>query len=183
MSRIIAICGKNGSGKDTLALLLKNNLKDKGYKVNVYSISGPLKDICAFLMNLDLKEVEYFKNLEDLKLINENYEKKEFRDFIKDLANVVKKYLGENYFIDKVLQETDKNKNADFHIITGIRLINEVKKLKEKNAFIIFVESSNDIHDKVIQYIPEEYINFRVKSKNTEELTKLQKLVVNLVEK
>ena len=47
-SKIIAICGHEGSGKSTAARFIASSLARKGYTTKVISFSEQLKELCGW---------------------------------------------------------------------------------------------------------------------------------------
>ncbi len=57
--RIISITGKAGSGKDTIAKIITDELIDIGLKAIKLSYAGPLKDCASLLWGWDRDRLEY----------------------------------------------------------------------------------------------------------------------------
>lgn len=57
--RIIGITGKAGSGKDTIAKIITDELTDIGLSVVKLSYAGPLKDCASLLWGWDRDRLEY----------------------------------------------------------------------------------------------------------------------------
>lgn len=115
--RVIAITGKSGSGKDTLALMLKTYLEWEGKRVAVIHFADPLKLVCEKIYNWNgEKDVAGRRLLQyvgtDLvRTRNANF----WCNFIKDIAVM---------FYDEV----------DYLIIPDVRFPNEIEVFKKNET-------------------------------------------------
>lgn len=163
---IIAISGKKGSGKDTVAKIIQYLLL--GYIYNeksnswiyapslkkvenknrllfkVRKFADGLKYISSILLYTNKKdfESEDFKNKLQPKWILDIYkdnnisQEKTNRDFLKDLGKAILDTFGSNFFAKRLLYQYDKSKNW---IITDLRLKSEYNELKKINDKVVFL--------------------------------------------
>ena len=100
--KIIALKGKNGSGKSTVAAMLAKKLDEKGISNKVLSFAEPLKKI----VNLTYNKVNW-----------ENRMAKElYRDKLEDLANAIKSAFSTNVFATEVLNQI---KDYNYQVTRG----------------------------------------------------------------
>lgn len=59
---VVLINGKKRNGKDHTAILLKNELEQRGYKVQIMSFAEPIKVIVASMLGISVEELETYKN-------------------------------------------------------------------------------------------------------------------------
>ena len=132
--RIIAITGKAGSGKDTIALMLKTYLEWKGKRVAIIHFADPLKLICKKFYNWDGVKDEAGRKLlqhvgtDLVRVRNANF----WCNFVKDIA---------------VMLYDD----IDYLIIPDVRFPNEIEIFKRNkavfNPILIRVERENTCCD------------------------------------
>jgi len=114
----IAIVGKDGSGKDTLAKHLARYFSIKHDKVKVKSFNDLLYHYVC-----ELNDIEYDKLDSEFK----SHIKKRFgRDYIIKLAKILRG-IDNNIFVNDVI-----NTEADYLIVPDLRFSNELKALKSK---------------------------------------------------
>ena len=195
--KIIAICGFQGSGKDTLANIL---IKKYGYKK--LSFGGTVKDIASIIFNWDRKMLE-----------GDSKESREWREKVDDwwskkleIKNLTPRYIlqqiGTNLFrnnfhkdiwincLEKKLIDYDKV------VITDCRFPNELKILNKYNATIIQIYRGNlpewfndvklgkkdppkELHESETSWIKESS-NYNILNNGTiEELENIIKNIIN----
>ena len=142
--KIIAICGFQGSGKDTLANIL---IKKYGYKK--LSFGGTVKDVASIIFNWDRKMLE-----------GDSKESREWREKVDDwwskkleIKNLTPRYilqqigtdLFRNNFHKDIWINCLEKKLIDYDkvVITDCRFPNELKILNKYNATIIQIYRGN----------------------------------------
>lgn len=131
-SLVITMSGKFGSGKDTVAELLKEEFSKKDVNVFVLAYADYLKSLCARNFGFD-------GNKEEKRFILQN-----FGDFMR--------LTDPNFFVSTVWRTIDTLKNnVDVFIITDCRYENEMRPYPWRLSYPIFnlyvdrqVEDSND---------------------------------------
>lgn len=157
--KIIALKGKNGSGKSTVAAMLAKKLDERGISNKVLSFAEPLKKILNKLENFDTPLID-FENRQ---------EKDKFRYKLEDLANAVKSSFSFNPFARQVLNniydfDTELaivdiwREKQSVVIISDLRFKDELEALgnwveEETEDEVIVVEILN----KLTQNNPDEY--------------------------
>lgn len=135
----IAIHGLAGSGKTTLANIIKNVYTDQGKSVHIQPLAKPLKDLISDLF--DIKE-SFF---EDRKLKNTVVEHlgKTPRQLMTYIGTDVFKELNPNIWINKCKREL-ANLSRDVFIVPDIRFKDEFNSFK-KDGFVMVKIKRNGI--------------------------------------
>jgi cytidylate kinase len=134
---IIALKGKNGSGKSTVAAMLAKKLDEKGISNKVLSFAGPLKKIVNYIYD----DVIDFENRK---------EKENNRNLLETTADAIKSSFNFNPFLVQITDSISTNmlqKNGlGVAIISDLRFESEYIGLKQyivnSDNFIV-VEISN----------------------------------------
>ena len=113
--KVILICGKAESGKDTAAGFMESWCKANGKRVMVTHYADLLRYICAKYLGWDGKKDEAGRKL--LQTVGTDIFRKEYPDIWVDHIAAVLKCLGHNW---------------DFVIIPDCRFPNEVTRLKDQ---------------------------------------------------
>lgn len=139
---IIGISGKKGSGKDTFASLLANELLVKyNLKVKLKAFADNLKKCCAILSG-QFDWVFYDQNSKNKKANILSMTNRELMQKFGDLT----RQLDPNIWIKLVLQIHDK-KDPDVLIITDVRFKNEAEAIKNKGGILIRINSDRSVED------------------------------------
>jgi energy-coupling factor transporter ATP-binding protein EcfA2 len=101
--KIIALKGKNGSGKSTVAAMLAKKLDEKGISNKVLSFAEPLKKIVNYIYD----DVIDFENRK---------EKENNRNLLETTADAIKSSFSTNVFAEELVK---KIKDYDFQVSTG----------------------------------------------------------------
>jgi len=105
--KIIALKGKNGSGKSTVAAMLAKKLDEKGISNKVLSFAEPLKKIFN-KMSTQATGLEFdFEN---------RGIKTEFRKDLEHIADAIKSAFSTNVFAEELVKQI---KDYDFQVSTG----------------------------------------------------------------
>ena len=195
--KIIAICGFQGSGKDTLANIL---IKKYGYKK--LSFGGTVKDVASIIFNWDRKMLE-----------GDSKESREWREKVDDwwskkleIKNLTPRYilqqigtdLFRNNFHKDIWINCLEKKLIDYDkvVITDCRFPNELKILNKYNATIIQIYRGNlpewfndvklgkkdppkELHESETSWIKESS-NYNILNNGTiEELENIIKNIIN----
>jgi energy-coupling factor transporter ATP-binding protein EcfA2 len=101
--KIIALKGKNGSGKSTVAAMLAKKLDEKGVSNKVLSFAEPLKKIVNYIYD----DVIDFENRK---------EKENNRNLLETTADAIKSAFSTNVFAQELVKQI---KDYDFQVSTG----------------------------------------------------------------
>lgn len=110
MSKIITVSGKAGAGKDSLALLLKKKLEDKGNNVIIFHYADALKFICRQYFDWDGEKDLYGRTL--LQTVGTDIARTSNPDYWVIIAHMI---------IDVLLEDND------YIIIPDCRFPNEIE--------------------------------------------------------
>jgi hypothetical protein len=165
-TQIIGLAGRKGSGKNTIADVIYNELLTLDYSCKIYALADPLKQVCIDILGLDPKLV--YGSDED-KNTETEYTKKDFANSIQKkylmgdefsqpaTIRYILQKMGTEFFrsIDqdiwiKTLFRRIAKDQPDFAIISDIRFPNECDKFLQKNAKLIKLTRSIDSSDKHI---------------------------------
>lgn len=145
---IIGISGKKGSGKDTFASLLANELlRKQGLKVTLKAFADKLKKCCAILSG-QFDWIFYDQNSKNKKAGLLSMTNRELMQKFGDLT----RQLDQDIWI-KLALEPDTRINPDVLIITDVRFRNEAKAIKDKGGILIRIESDRSEEDSHISEI------------------------------
>ncbi|MBQ9019510.1 MAG: hypothetical protein IJ097_04300 [Bacilli bacterium] len=123
--KIFIIGGLAGSGKTTFGELLKEELKDYGYKPCVMQITNPLYLYAMNYFNWDPKTDE------------------KPREFLQKMGiEIIKEKLGKtNFLLNRLYEDIEiLNNFFDVFIITDARLINEFLSIKAKYDDVVSIK-------------------------------------------
>jgi deoxyadenosine/deoxycytidine kinase len=147
--KIFVIGGCAGSGKSTFGNLLKEELKDYGYKPCVMQITSPLYSYAENYFNYD-----------------PNKDPKP-REFLQKMGiEIIKEKLGKKDFLLNRLYEDIEILSTffDVFIITDARLINEFLSIKAKYNDVVTIklnrrDYNNNLNDEEKNHITEKEIS------------------------
>lgn len=144
---IILLGGKCGSGKDVVGKYLCNN-----YNYKRLAFADKLKDDVSEKYNIDRKlfDIQEYKN--NYKINNQTLRE----ILIKE--SVIRKTIDENYIINPIIINIEKNINKNI-VITDFRFPYEYNKLKEKYNDIITVLIQRDVKNKYTNNFSENSLN------------------------
>lgn len=149
---IIGIAGKKGSGKDTVAGIMKKIL---GKKVKLLSFADPLKMGCIEMFGLD-KDIVYGTQTKKEE-INEfwNTSVRKILQIVGTelMKHTLPKYIPEmnDVWIRMMEKKIFGNKEDDIFIITDVRFMDEYEFVKKNNGLMVkIVRNINDRNDEHI---------------------------------
>ncbi|MBE6159863.1 MAG: hypothetical protein E7157_02325 [Lactobacillales bacterium] len=167
--KIIILSGKAESGKNRVASIIENNLKDK--KTITISYASHLK--------------EYAKNI----LKWDGNENTKPRTFLQEIGDYVKK-IDNKFLINRLLQDIEVYKNYfDVIIVSDARFIEEINCIKEKyeNVSVInIIGRENSLNNMEKNHITEtaldNYNIYDFKIENKSSIEELEQKVKNIIE-
>lgn len=130
MKKIILINGKKRHGKDYLAQMLVQKLKEQGKSAKIMSFADPLKSIIAKTLDITIDDLEKFKNNPKMFVLHYIYEKEKFKEinFRQILQSfgteAMKEQFGEDVWVN-LLKERALNSSANFIIVPDFRFFSE----------------------------------------------------------
>lgn len=168
--RIYIVAGKARSGKSTACEIIKDIYQNK--KV------------------LNLMYSEYLKNYAKKIMGWDGDERTKPRTFLQQLGDHVRKEMGDNFFINRLIEDVSIYKNYfDVFTISDARFPNEIECLKEKyDVVTIYIEhaESNELSKIEQAHITEtaldNYTNFDYKIKNDGTIEELKEKLYKIIE-
>lgn len=175
---IIGISGKKGSGKDTCASLLANELLAKyRLKVTLKAFADKLKKCCAILSG-QFDWIFYDQNSKNKKAGLLSMTNRELMQKFGDLT----RQLDQDIWIKLALDIN--NVNTDVLIITDVRFKNEAKAIKDKGGLLIRMESNRskeDNHESETDLDDYNDFDFNIINNKDTSLGMLQKQFENII--
>lgn len=101
----VAVTGLKGAGKDTAALYLADELKQRGYDVHVLRLASPLKETICEVYGLDMAELENdrFKKEQDC-ISGMHGQTFSYRQLLEYFGtDVIRAVLGPDHWLDQLL--------------------------------------------------------------------------------
>lgn len=124
--KIIAIKGKNGSGKSTVAAMLAKKLDEKGISNKVLSFAEPLKKIVNYMYD----DVIDFENRK---------EKENSRSLLELTANALHASFSFNPFVYQIYKRLD----AYYAYETEVCIISDIRFISEYNGLYDWLETDD----------------------------------------
>jgi hypothetical protein len=142
---IISISGKIGSGKDTIAEIIKQEMPGAGWEVKKFA--GKLKEIATLLTSIPVTQFED-QNFKQTLLSSEwndtNGDAMTVRDFLQRLGTEAMRLgLHENVWVNALFSDYQNNSNW---IITDTRFPNEIDACVHHGAITILVQRDSSNH-------------------------------------
>ena len=119
-SKIIAICGYEGSGKSTSASFIASALARNGHTVKIISFAAPIKELCKKYMKLD-------KSIDGAN----------WRRGIEIFSMDMRRMLGNDIFTKYTMNEIEHSL-YDYYIIDDMRYASELEAL-HASAFATYI--------------------------------------------
>lgn len=166
MTRIIAICGKKRSGKDTIAKYIEEKYKYKNVKFSQY-----LKSMCSDLFGFSYDQIE--NDSKDVLVDEYNKTPREIMQFIgTELMQLeLQKFVpsvGRSIWAKTLL-----NKHTEERIvISDLRFLHEFNEIKKHDCNAVIIKVTNDMINSTDNHISEKEIDdicydFEVKNNST----------------
>ena len=154
--RIVALTGPKGSGKDTVAELIKELYPD--YTVNTMAFADPIKQRIQHIFQLDASNNDAYDRFKR-SVISVNSQSEygqqdvtwkyvEGRHVVREIGMLMREY-NVHQFTDYVKNRLDSGeyKTNRIDIITDLRFDNEYMMLKQYGARIVKIMRPNHKHD------------------------------------
>ena len=152
-TKVIALCGDIGAGKDTTAKYLKELYQDSfNYKVKVIAFADRVKDIVAtahpeFIDRQKLQgitETDRFWRTQEIPELSKQYNTVITpRKLMQIYGDLYRNHINPDFWINSVKNQIlqAKKEKVDYVIITDCRFVNELKfVLNELHAYLIEVK-------------------------------------------
>ena len=167
---IIGVCGKGGSGKDTIA----NYLVDYHHYNRVAAADAMKVDLCNYL-DMDLETLEKIKNKE-LTLVDEYDTDVEVRDYgtfsirrFLQLYGMDMRYrIADTYWLERSIKEKveELGTNGETNIVVSdVRFEIEYDWIKNNGGQVIYVDGRTGLTENQSKHISEDFVNTTAKDK------------------
>lgn len=141
--RLIGLCGKKRSGKDTITNYLCDN-----YQYNNKKIATDLKILIKLLFGLSDSQLE----TDEKDIIDKNWNitpRKIMQFFGTEIMQIeIQRLLpniNKNFWIKSFIKKNLKDKE-NYIVISDLRFIHEYKELEKENIFVIRVERNKNMN-------------------------------------
>jgi len=163
---IIGICGKGGSGKDSIA----NYLIQKYEYARVAAADAMKVDLCKYL-DMDLTTLELYKNI-NLRLIDlDGYNTEvgtfSIRRFLQLYGMDMRYRIKDTYWLERSIKiKTDELQNTGQSkiVVSDVRFKIEYDWIKEQNGIMVYVEGRTGLTKDESEHISEQFVNTTAKS-------------------
>ena len=166
MNKIILINGKKRSGKNYAAQMIKEELDNRGYTVQIIAFADPIKEIISTTFGMSLELLDIFKNQkQELYTTRDNATDEEIfmgddLELVTDFRTILQRFgteamqtmFGKNVWVDLLLKRAQKS-GVDFVIVPDFRFMTENIGFKSINIF------NNDIIDEDDKHASENELN------------------------
>lgn len=138
---IIGLAGKSGSGKDTVGMYIYDFMRYRCKSLKKDSFASILKEVFYKLTgirtdkdkNKIISELQIFEDKKELLEDTKGFTK---RELLIKTAEAITSVYGKDFFVNYLF---DRHKFTKKLIITDVRFKNELKKIREKNGFVVKV--------------------------------------------
>ena len=179
---LIGISGKAGSGKDTVAAIIKALLHGEGQKVKRFSMADPLKRGCAELFGIDIND---FYDRDKKEEVNKYWGKSPRELLIFVGTDLLRDQFDERVWVKRASLEINKLIERGYVvIIPDIRFDNEVDFVEEFGGVMINVIRPNGSDVKEIKHKSEAGVKRTDKTidiLNDSDLDSLQQKIKNII--
>ena len=162
LMNIIGVCGKGGSGKDTIANYL---VKNYGYH-RVAAADAMKEDLCRYL-DMDLETLESIKNKE-LSLVDEgeynviDYGSFSIRRFLQLYGMDMRYRVSDTYWLERSIKEKveELGTNGQSNIVVSdVRFEIEFNWIKDNGGSIIYVDGRCGLTEDQSNHVSEDFVN------------------------
>jgi len=167
---IIGVCGKGGSGKDTIADYL---VKNYGYH-RVAAADAMKEDLCRYL-NMDLETLESIKNKE-LSLVDEgeynvvDYGSFSIRRFLQLYGMDMRYRIADTYWLERSIQDKVKELGTNGQtniVVSDVRFEIEYNWIIDNGGRVIYVDGRTGLTKDQSMHVSENFVNTTAKDKCT----------------
>ncbi len=170
--RLLIICGRKRSGKDTVADIICSKYETDKYTINRLALATCLKEIFTETFNLSIDKLDQMKN-NNLIFVNNI----KMRDCIINFGETIKNRINKNIWCEMVEKKLDNNK---INIITDMRYEHEYMYFLKYNPIIIKIERE---HTEIIENENEiEQLKYNYLIKNNSNLDSLKTTVNKILD-
>lgn len=165
---IVGVCGKGGSGKDTIANYL---VKNYGYH-RVAAADAMKEDLCRYL-DMDLKTLESIKNkklclwdMQDAKVVNHG--KFSIRRFLQLFGMDMRYRIADTYWLERSIQDKVKELGTNGQtniVVSDVRFEIEYDWITASGGDVIYVDGRTGLTKDQSKHISEDFVNTTAKDR------------------
>jgi len=139
MSITIGLVGRAGSGKDTMAEILRTKLESRGKRVYVAGFADIIKELMS---EMYLVPLDCFYD----RVLKEEVHPRMYGKTPREVCqwfgtNIVRDEVDRDFWYNRMITQID-DRGSDVTIITDCRFINEAMQLKmDKNAYLFYIDA------------------------------------------
>ena len=165
---IIGVCGKGGSGKDTIANYLVEH-----YDFNRVAAADAMKvDLCRYL-DMDLETLESIKNkelclwdMQDTKVVNHgNFS---VRRFLQEYGMDMRYRIADTYWLERSIKDKveELGTNGETNIVVSdVRFEIEYDWIKNNGGDVIYVGGRTGLTKNQSKHVSESFVNTTAKER------------------
>ena len=178
---IIALSGKKGSGKDTVANMLEYYFKDYHHqRLHKVAFADPVREIASIIASTP--QVHFIDRYWKEQPVSSS-DKRSPREYLRLVGQSLKSALGSDVWI-RVMDTRVFTFNTKNCVITDVRFRNELDYVKEKGAFLIKIErdgceGDDDVSETEMDGFKDEEFDLIIKNNGTRE--ELSETISNFV--
>lgn len=179
---VIALSGKKGSGKDTVADMLQFYFKlYHGEETTKHAFADPVRKIAGIVASVDDVYFED-RDLKEQPIFFDDSNRTP-RDYLRLVGQALKSAIGQDIWI-RLLGESAFAYMTSSCIVTDVRFRNELEFVKENGAFLIKIErddniGDNDVSETEMDEFKDEEFDLIIKNNGDKE--ELSKTISNFV--
>lgn len=142
---IVQIGGKKGSGKDWLALQLKDAFIKRGHTVGITHAADKMKEMYSMATGISREDIEYLKNIDE-PLTALGIQGKSVRQGLQDLGSYGRKVFGNDYWYKQLVIKVE-SMEEDIIIVPDFRYT--IEKLWGASTMLVYNNDlvSKDTHE------------------------------------
>lgn len=179
---VIALSGKKGSGKDTVADMLQFYFKlYHGEETTKHAFADPVRKIAGIVASVDDVYFED-RDLKEQPIFFDDSNRTP-RDYLRLVGQALKSAIDEDIWV-RLLGRSAFAYMTSSCIVTDVRFRNELDFVKENGAFVIKIErddnmSDNDVSETEMDSFKDEEFDLIIKNNGTRE--ELSETISNFV--
>lgn len=163
---VVGVCGKGGSGKDTIA----NHMVENHNFHRVAAADAMKEDLCKYL-DMDLNTLEEFKNVE-LMLTDIRHKPNvptyrevglfSIRRFLQLYGMDMRYRVGDTYWLERSIKDKVKELGTNGQtniVVSDVRFEIEFDWIKDNGGDVIYVDGRTGLTENQSKHVSEDFVN------------------------